>query len=136
VLRLVGSRSVLGAVAALVLVAAVPSWAEHTSSGFKGVKANTGTVSHAVVNGKMVLTLSADFTPPEAPDPHWQVVDAQGMVYLLDKLMIKDGDMKGSMKLKQTITLPAYIKSVAKVQMWCAYAEVLLGEASFEKPVM
>jgi hypothetical protein len=134
VLRL--SRNVLGAVAALSLLAAVPSWAEHTSSVFKGVKANTGTATHAVVNGKMMLTLSQDFTPPDAPDPHWQVVDAQGMVYLLDRLMIKDGDMKGSMKLKQTITLPPYIKSVVKVQMWCAYAEVLLGEASFEKPVM
>ena len=25
---------------------------------------------------------------------------------------------------------------VAKVQIWCAFAEVLLGEASFDKPVM
>jgi hypothetical protein len=25
---------------------------------------------------------------------------------------------------------------VAKVQVWCAFAEVLLGEASFSKPIL
>jgi hypothetical protein len=32
--------------------------------------------------------------------------------------------------MNRSITLPAYISDVAKVQFWCAYAEVLLGEAS------
>jgi hypothetical protein len=38
-------------------------------------------------------------------------------------------------KQNRTITVPAYVKDVAKVQIWCAYAEVLLGEASFASPV-
>jgi hypothetical protein len=28
---------------------------------------------------------------PGTPDPHWQVVDSQGTVYLLDRLQAKDG---------------------------------------------
>jgi hypothetical protein len=27
------------------------------------------------------------------------------------------------------------VPNVAKVQIWCAFAEVLLGEAAFDKPV-
>ncbi|MGQ0666409.1 MAG: hypothetical protein ACT4O4_05180, partial [Nitrospiraceae bacterium] len=34
------------------------------------------------------------------------------------------------------ITLPAYVSDVAKVQIWCAFAEVLLGEASFAKSIV
>jgi hypothetical protein len=34
-------------------------------------------------------------------------------------------------RMHRSITLPAYISDVAKVQFWCAYAEVVLGEASF-----
>jgi hypothetical protein len=95
-----------------------------TSTPFTGVKANTGTVS---LNGR-VLTLSDDFKAPDAPDPHWQVIDSKGRVYLLQKLTVKGlvGD-----KMNRSITLPAYISDVAKVQFWCAYAEVVLGEASF-----
>jgi hypothetical protein len=47
----------------------------------------------------------------------------------LQRLVIKDD------KYNQTITLPAYIKDVAKVQIWCAWAEALLGEASFAQPL-
>ncbi|MGH7774261.1 MAG: hypothetical protein ACREQA_18705 [Candidatus Binatia bacterium] len=101
----------------------------HTSKPFKGVKANTGTVSHSKQGNKMVLTLSNDFKPPEAPDAHWQVIDSKGNVYMLQKLMLK-GD-----KLLKSITLPSYIQDVAKVQMWCAFAETNLGEAPFDKPV-
>ncbi len=101
----------------------------HTSKPFKGVKANTGTVSHSKQGNKMVLTLSDAFKNPDAPDVHWQVVDSKGSVYQLQKLMIK-GD-----KLNKSISLPAYIRDVAKVQMWCAFAETLLGEAPFAKPV-
>ena len=30
-----------------------------------------------------------------------------------------------------SITLPAYVKDVAKVQIYCAWAEAVLGEARF-----
>ncbi len=33
------------------------------------------------------------------------------------------------------IVVPAYIPDIAKVQIWCAYAQVLLGEASFAHPI-
>ncbi len=102
----------------------------HKSGPFKGPKADTGFVTHSKDGGNQILALSNDFKAPEAPDPHWQVVDTKGNVYMLQKLSIK-GD-----KMNRRITLPAYIKDVAKVQMWCAFAETNLGEAIFEKPVM
>ncbi len=104
----------------------------HTSSQFQGPKANKGTVTHSKKDGKHVLTLSDDFVVPDTPDPHWQVVDSKGTVYQLDKLKIKSliGD-----KEKREITLPGYIQDVAKVQIWCAWAEANLGEASFSAPV-
>lgn len=103
--------------------------ASHTSGKFAGPKANTGTVTHSVENGKNILAVSDDFTVPDTPDPHWQVVDSKGNVYLLARFPIK-GD-----KVNRKITLPVYIKDVARVQVWCAFAEVLLGEASFDKAV-
>ena len=117
--------------AALALFAATGAFAEgmHKSGKFAGAKANTGTVTHTVVDGKNVLTLSDDFKVPGTPDPHWQVVDSKGNTYLLQKLSIK-GD-----KINRSITLPAYVQDVSKVQIWCAWAEVVLGEASFEQPV-
>ena len=78
---------------------------------------------------KHVLTVSADFQVPGSPDPHWQVVDSKGTVYLLDRLKLKDD------KINRSIALPAHITDVAKVQMWCAWAEVVLGEASFATPI-
>jgi hypothetical protein len=56
------------------------------------------------------------------------VVDSKGRIYLLQKLTVKGvlGD-----KMHRSIALPAYIADVEKVQFWCAYAEVVLGEASF-----
>ncbi len=101
----------------------------HVSTQFKGAKVNAGTVTHAVMNGKHTLTWSEDFTIPDTPAPHWQVVDSKGNVYLLQRLKIKDD------KLNRTITLPPYVQDVAKVQIWCAWAEALLGEAAFEMPV-
>lgn len=100
---------------------------EHVSKKFQGAKANTGTVTHSKVNGQHVLTLSDDFKVPDTPAPHWQVVDSKGNVYLLQRLVIK-GD-----KYNKQITLPAYIKDVAKVQIWCAWAETLLGETTFDQ---
>jgi hypothetical protein len=102
----------------------------HTSGPFKGPKANTGTVTHTKDGDKNVLTLSDDFKVPDTPDPHWQVVDSHGTVYLLDRLKAK-GD-----KYNKSITLPSYIHDVAKVQIWCAFAETNLGEAAFDSPVM
>ena len=101
----------------------------HVSKPFTGPKANTGTVSHQRDGNKQILTLSDDFKVPDTPDPHWQVVDSKGNAYLLQRLMVK-GD-----KLNKRITLPAYVKDVAKVVIWCAFAESNLGEASFAKPV-
>ena len=121
------------AIVAMTMIAALAvtsniSAQGRTSTPFAGVKANTGRVTLTGSAGALVLTLSDDFKAPEAPDPHWQVVDSKGRVYLLQKLTVKGftGD-----KMNRSITLPAYIKSVAKVQFWCAYAEVVLGEASF-----
>ena len=102
----------------------------HASRPFTGVKANTGTVSFNKANGRIVLTLSDDFVVPDTPDPHWQVVDSKGTVYQLDRLKAKND------KYNKSITLPSYIHDVAKVQIWCAFAEVLLGEAPFDKPMM
>lgn len=102
---------------------------EHTSSTFSGVKVNGGTVKHTKDGNKNVLTLSDDFKVPDTPDPHWRVVDSQGNVYDLQKLSIK-GD-----KINKSITVPAYVKDISKVQIWCAFAETLLGEASFSQPV-
>ncbi len=104
----------------------------HTSGQFQGAKANKGTVTHSHKDGKSVLTLSDDFVVPDTPDPHWQVVDSKGNVYLLDKLKTKAfiGE-----NFKKEIVVPTYVKDVAKVQIWCAFAEVNLGEASFSSPV-
>ena len=101
----------------------------HTSRPFAGVKANTGTVTHTKENGQSVLTLSDDFKVPDTPDPHWQVVDSKGKTYLLQRLPVK-GD-----KVNRRIVLPADVPDVAKVQIWCAFAETLLGEAEFASPV-
>jgi hypothetical protein len=115
-------------IGALALAPAVSAAQTKISRPFSGVKANTGSVSLSSSGAVRTLTLSDDFKAPDAPDPHWQVVDNDGRVYLLQKLTVKGltGD-----KMNRTITLPSYIKSVAKVQFWCAYAEVLLGEATF-----
>ena len=114
----------------LALLAATAMAAEtHTSTKFEGPKANTGSVTHSVVGGKNILTLSDDFKVPGTPDPHWQVVDSKGNTYLLQKLAIK-GD-----KVNRSITVPAYVQDVSKVQIYCSFAEVVLGEASFQQPV-
>ena len=102
----------------------------HRTGAFAGPKANKGFVTHSLEGGKSVLVLSDDFVVPETPAPMWQLVDSSGHVYLLNRLKIK-GD-----KLNKTLVIPPYVKDVAKVQIWCAFAEVVLGEASFEKPVV
>lgn len=101
----------------------------HTSGPFAGAKVNGGTVTHSKDGETDILTLSEDFVVPETPDPHWQVVDSNGNAYLLQRLPIK-GD-----KINTTITVPSYVPDIAKVQIWCAFAETLLGEASFDQPI-
>jgi len=104
----------------------------HTTGQFQGPKANKGHVTHSTRDGKSVLTLSGDFIVPDTPDPHWQVVDSSGQVFLLDKLKKKAllGD-----KFQKEIVLPGYVKNVSKVIIWCAWAEANLGEASFRSPI-
>src|SRR5205814_1488603 len=108
-----------GLVAVGLLATSAPGFAdnEHTSKTFAGVKANTGTVTHAQQGNKEILTLSDDFKVPDSPAPHWQIVDSMGKTYLLQRLVIK-GD-----KLNRTITVPAYIPDIARVQIWCAWAQ-------------
>lgn len=148
-LTLMAAVLMVGLLAAPVVNAQMMS---HTSSPFKGPKANTGTVSHSKKGNVQVLTLSDDFVPPQTPDPHWRVVDSKGNVYDLDRLTIKPdmpskstdqmmqdkmvGDKMMKDKFKKSIELPSYIKDVKKVIIWCAWAETNLGEAEFSKPVM
>ena len=117
-------------IAAATLSTATAAQGSHTSKPFQGPKANTGTVTHTVAAGRHLLTLSDDFKVPDTPDPHWQIVTSKGQVFLLQRLKIKAD------KINKTITLPAYITDVAKVQIYCAWAEALLGEAGFDATVM
>jgi hypothetical protein len=103
----------------------------HISGKFSGVKANTGTVTHAIKDGKSVLTLSSDFVTPDTPAPHWRLVDSEGRTYLLESLKTKADGSSGN----RSIVVPAYIPDIAKVQVYCAWAEVVLGEATFAAPV-
>jgi hypothetical protein len=103
----------------------------HTSSQFQGPKANKGHVTHSTRDGKSVLTLSDDFVVPDTPDPHWQLVDSDGNVYLVDKLKKKGSGAS----YQKEIVVPSYVKNVSKVVIWCAFAETNLGEASFSSPV-
>jgi hypothetical protein len=100
------------------------------SSQFKGIEVNKGSVEFYMKEGRAHLKWSNDFQVPNSPAPHWQVVDAQGNVFLLNRLVIA-GD-----KQNRDIVLPKNIKSIAKVQIWCSFAEVNLGEATFAKKVM
>ena len=102
----------------------------HTSSKFEGPKANTGTVTHTVENGKSILRVSADFKVPDTPAPTWRVVDSKGNIYTLDAFKIKAGNNE-----KREVVVPSYVHDIVKVQVYCAWAEVLLGEASFSSPI-
>jgi hypothetical protein len=103
--------------------------AAHRTTQFAGPKANKGYATHSIKDGKSILTWSDDFKIPDTPAPHWQVIDSSGNTYLLQRLVIK-GD-----KQNRSVVVPAQVKDIAKVQIWCAYAEVVLGEASFPSPV-
>jgi hypothetical protein len=127
-------KKILSSMTALVAVVALTAATgaaqmTHSSKPFQGPKANAGRVTHSVEGGKHLLTLSNDFKVPDTPDPHWQVVTSKGEVFLLQRLMIQND------KLNRTITLPSFISDVAKVQIWCAWAEVNLGEAAFDRAI-
>ena len=100
----------------------------HTTNGFQGPKANTGMAQHTYENGKSILRVTSDFKVPDTPAPTWRIVDSKGTVYTLDAFKIKGGE-------KRQVTVPDYVKDIAKVQVYCAWAEVLLGESSFSSPV-
>lgn len=105
----------------------------HTSTKFEGPKANTGMVTHYLENGKSMLKVTDDFKAPDTPAPTWRVVDSHGNIYTLDAFKIK-GTL-GTNAEKREVAVPAYVKDIAKVQVYCAWAEVVLGEASFSAPV-
>jgi hypothetical protein len=126
-------RTGLMTVAAFALTASLAT--AQTSTPFSGAKVNGGTATHSMKDGKHVLTLSSDFQVPDTPDPHWQVVDSKGTVYLLQRLPVKSLGGLAKDRINTSITLPPYIKDVVKVQIYCAWAEALLGEASFSNRV-
>jgi hypothetical protein len=124
------SQSRLLAVALVSIVAlaggSLAAAGSKVSKPFAGAKVNGGTVT---MTGR-TLTVSEDFKVPDTPDPHWRVIDSNGNTYLLQRLGIK-GD-----KVNTSITLPAFVKDVAKVQIYCAWAEAVLGETTFASTQM
>ena len=122
------------ALVAMIVTASVSFAARNngplTSSKFEGPKANTGTVMYSMENGKAVLRVSADFKVPDTPAPTWRVVDSKGNIFTLDAFKIKAGNGE-----KREVMVPSYVHDIVKVQVYCAWAEVLLGEASFSQPV-
>src|SRR5690349_22936817 len=133
IIRSIVAAAVVVAGAVLAAPARGQDSMTHTSTQFSGPKANKGTVTHSVKDGQNILTLSDEFVVPDTPAPHWQIVDSAGNTYLLQRLktarLIKD-------KFNQEITVPAYIHDIAKVQIWCAFAETNLGEATFRTPIV
>jgi len=123
-------------IAAFVMMATFALAQSHTSKPFSGAKVSAGTVTHSMKDGKAVLTLSDDFKVPDTPDPHWQVVDSKGNTYLLQRLGAKSLGGLAKDRINMSITLPGYIKDVARVQIYCAWAEAVLGEAPFSAPLM
>jgi hypothetical protein len=122
----------LSACAVVTLLSATLAFAvdhgPHMSGGFAGPKANTGTVSHLYENGQSILRVSNDFKVPDTPAPTWRIVDSKGTIYTLDAFKIKGGE-------KRQVSVPGFVRDIAKVQVYCAWAEVLLGEANFPSAV-
>jgi hypothetical protein len=121
--------SVCALAAVLVGAAFAAKLDSHMSGPFQGPKANTGTVTHSAENGKSMLRVSNDFKVPDTPAPTWRVVDSKGNIYTLDAFKIK-GPL-GTSAEKREIEVPSYVKDIVKVQVYCAWAQILLGEASF-----
>jgi hypothetical protein len=128
-MKLVRSMSVF-TLAALLSVSVSLAAGPNTTSQFAGPKANTGTATFFKEGGKNMLRVSADFKVPDTPAPTWRVVDSKGNIYTLDAFKIKDGNGE-----KRQVVVPAYVPDIAKVEVYCAWAQVLLGDASFPAPV-
>ena len=123
--------SVFALVAALVTTSvSFAANSPQTTSKFEGPKANTGTATYTIENGKKILRVSADFKVPDTPAPTWRVVDSKGNIYTLDAFKVKAGNNE-----KREVVVPSYVHDIVKVQVYCAWAEVLLGEAGFTSPV-
>jgi hypothetical protein len=129
-------RTGILSVGALAMTATFALAQSHTSKPFSGAKVNGGTVTHTTKDGKNVLILSDDFKVPDTPDAHWQVVDSKGNTYLLQRLGAKYLAGVAKDRINRSITLPSYINDVAKVQIYCAWAEAVLGEAPFTAPLV
>jgi hypothetical protein len=129
-------RTMVLAAAVIATTASFAAAQGRTTKKFSGPKVNTGTVTYSVKDGKGVLTLSNDFQVPDTPDPHWQVVDSKGNVYVLQRLGVKSLGGLAKDRVNMSIMLPAYVNDVAKVQIYCAWAEAVLGEAPFDSPQM
>jgi hypothetical protein len=126
-------RSLCAFTVAAVYAASVSLAANNTGAAttqFQGPKANTGTATFFKDGGKNMLRVSDDFKVPDTPAPTWRVVDSKGQIYTLDAFKIKDGNGE-----KRQIVVPAYIQDIAKVEVYCAWAQVLLGDAKFTSPV-
>ena len=75
-----------------------------------------------------ILRDSSNFKVSDTPALTWRVVDSTGTTYTLNAFKVKGGE-------KREVSVPAYVKDIAKVQVYCAWAEILLGESSFSFPV-
>ena len=106
---------------------------QHTNQ-FAGAKANTGMAIFFHEGSKAMLKVTDDFKVPDTPAPTWRVIDSKGNIYTLDAFKIKDSGILGTNTEKRQISIPSYIHDIAKVQVYCAWAQVLLGEASFSAP--
>ena len=124
--------SVFALAALLAASVAFAAGDPNTTSVFQGPKANTGTATFYHANRQGMLKVSNDFKVPDTPAPTWRVVDSKGNVYTLDAFKIK-GLISGAEK--REVVVPSYVPDIAKVQVYCAWAEILLGEASFPAPV-
>jgi hypothetical protein len=123
--------SIFALVAALVTASvSFAGNAPQMTSKFEGPKANTGTAMFSVENGKRILRVSADFKVPDTPAPTWRVIDSKGNIYTLDAFKVKAGSGE-----KREVMVPAYVHDIVKVQVYCAWAEVILGQAGFDYPV-
>ena len=121
---------VLVAALAVAVLGAGLTAADEMTKPFTGKAVNGGTVTLSKHGDKTLLSLSGDFQVPGSPDPHWQLVDSKGTVYLLDRLKLKDD------RINARIVVPAFVPDIVKVQMYCSWAEVVLGEAPFSKPIV
>ena len=126
--RLLSVLALAATLAAGLTFAADANSGPHTTSKFQGPKANTGMAVHTVENGKSILRVTADFKVPDTPAPTWRVVDSKGNIYTLEAFKIKGGE-------KREVIVPPFVQDIVKVQVYCAWAEIILGEASFSMAV-